>query len=150
VFSLKKEENMADVSIPTTYHIDFDPQGTHQIDAGLDEIRVKELPTLVLGGGVSLNSWPTNELKVGDLSASLTAWPENELKTNIAPISLGITDLPDVNLRLKEIPDTRAHLPAHFEVGFCVLGFKLFSISLCGEAQVITEPYVPHRMELCP
>lgn len=106
---------MADLSdLPTTYHIDFDPQGTHLIDAGLDQMRIKELPTLTLG-----------------------AWPDNQLQTSI-------------DLRLKEIPDTRAHLPAHFEVGFCILGFKLFSISLCGEAQLITEPYVPHRMELCP
>jgi hypothetical protein len=47
----------------------------------------------------------------------------------------------DVSLRLKELPSIRIHLPAEFKVAMAVLGLELLSVRLCGEAQVITEPY---------
>ena len=55
----------------------------------------------------------------------------------------------DVNVRVKEIPSVRTHVPAAFTVGFSVLGLQVASIRLCGEAQVITEPYVPNPCEHC-
>jgi hypothetical protein len=55
----------------------------------------------------------------------------------------------DLNLRLKEIPNTRAHLPADFTVGLSVLGMELLCVRLCGEAQMITEPYHPNPCERC-
>ena len=39
------------------------------------------------------------------------------------------------------LPDIRAHLPADFTVGMSVLGMQLMAIRLCGEAQMIMEPY---------
>jgi hypothetical protein len=39
------------------------------------------------------------------------------------------------------------HLPADFKVGVAVLGLELLTVRLCGEAQVITEPY--ERNEVC-
>lgn len=97
----------------------------------------------------------------------------------VAPLTLGISDLPkiqvgldklqvgldkvqvaldkiqigvdplDVSIRLKEIPSVRMHLPAHFEIGLRVAGRELLCLRLCGEAQVITEPYVPNPAERC-
>jgi hypothetical protein len=55
----------------------------------------------------------------------------------------------DVSVRLKEIPAIRGHIPANFTVGMSVLGLQLFSVRLCGEAQVITQPYVPNPCEIC-
>jgi hypothetical protein len=55
----------------------------------------------------------------------------------------------DVSVRVKEAPSIRAHVPANFTVGFSVLGLQLACIRLCGEAQVITEPYVPNPCEVC-
>ena len=73
--------------------------------------------------------------------------------THIPKISLGIDPLTinpvDVSVRLKEIPSIRGHVPANFTVGFSVLGLQLFCIRLCGEAQVITEPYKPNPCERC-
>jgi hypothetical protein len=123
----------ADVTIPSSYNIHLYPEKTMPIDV--------DLQTVGNGLEASLSSWPDNTLKLGDMNVHV-----KELPT----LSLSVEKLPDINLRLKEIPDTRAHLPAHFEVGFSILGLKLFSISLCGEAQLITEKYVPHRLELCP
>lgn len=55
----------------------------------------------------------------------------------------------DISVRVKEAPSIRAHVPANFTVGFSVLGFQLACVRLCGEAQVITEPYVPNPCEPC-
>ncbi len=55
----------------------------------------------------------------------------------------------DLSVRVKEIPSVRTHIPANFNVGVSVLGLELFSIQLCGEAQVITEPYVRNLCEYC-
>ncbi|WP_028063962.1 hypothetical protein [Solirubrobacter soli] len=55
----------------------------------------------------------------------------------------------DIGLSLDKIPDIRAHLPAHFSLCLRVLGVPLLSISLGGEAQVITEPYRPGPCERC-
>lgn len=55
----------------------------------------------------------------------------------------------DVSVRIKEIPSIRGHIPADFTVGLSVLGFQLLCLRLCGEAQVITEPYRPNPCEIC-
>ena len=55
----------------------------------------------------------------------------------------------DVSVRLKEIPSIRTHVPALFTLGLSVLGFELLCARLCGEAQVITEPYEPNPCEHC-
>jgi hypothetical protein len=49
----------------------------------------------------------------------------------------------------KEIPSVRAHVPANFRLGLSVFGVELAALHLCGEAQVITEPYVPNPCERC-
>ena len=55
----------------------------------------------------------------------------------------------ELNLALKEIPSVRAHLPADFRLGMSILGIDLLCLRLCGEAQVITEPYQPNPCEIC-
>jgi hypothetical protein len=55
----------------------------------------------------------------------------------------------DVSVRLKEIPSIRAHIPANFAIGLSVLGYDIACVRLCGEAQVITEPYHPNPCEHC-
>jgi len=52
-------------------------------------------------------------------------------------------------VRLKEIPSIRTHVPALFTLGLSVLGYELLCAKLCGEAQVITEPYHPNPCEHC-
>jgi hypothetical protein len=63
--------------------------------------------------------------------------------------TVAISQLPDLNLRIKEIPQVRAHVPANFRLGLSILGVELAALHLCGEAQVITEPYVPNPCERC-
>ena len=71
-----------------------------------------------------------------------------KIQLGIDPVTLHL-DPVDFNVRINEIPSIRAHLPADFSVGFSLLGMELFGIRLCGEAQVITEPYQPNACERC-
>jgi hypothetical protein len=65
------------------------------------------------------------------------------------PVEATLTLTPvDVALRIERLPDVRAHLPADFTVGLAVLGLELLSVRMCGEAQLITEPYVPGPCEV--
>ena len=63
--------------------------------------------------------------------------------------TVGISSLPDLNLRIKEIPSLRVHVPANFRLGLSVLGVELAALNLCGEAQIITDPYTPNPCERC-
>ncbi|MGH7462680.1 MAG: hypothetical protein ACREMA_16855 [Longimicrobiales bacterium] len=63
--------------------------------------------------------------------------------------TVAISHLPDLNLRIREIPSIRAHIPANFRLGFSIFGVELAALHLCGEAQVITEPFVPNPCERC-
>jgi hypothetical protein len=53
----------------------------------------------------------------------------------------------DFTLRVKEIPSVRVHLPVDYHVGFSLFGVELFGLRLCGQGQVITEPYVANPCE---
>jgi hypothetical protein len=66
----------------------------------------------------------------------------------VNPITLRLEPV-ELNMRIKEIPSVRAHLPADFSVGLSLLGMELMCVRLCGEAQMITEPYVPNPCEHC-
>ncbi len=93
--------------------------------------------------GVDLSGIPSS------YSLDVTHLPKIEIALD--PIELEpITVNPlDVSVRLKEIPSIRTHVPALFTLGLSVLGYELVCARLCGEAQVITEPYEPNPCEHC-
>ncbi len=72
---------------------------------------------------------------------------------SLPKVSLGIDPLTinpvELHMSIEKIPDIRAHLPADFRVGLSLLGMELMCVRLCGEAQMITEPYVPNPCERC-
>ena len=103
------------------------------------DVDVLDLPVV----DVDVNSLP--DLRITDIGpvgpVTLAGIPSN--------FTVAVTSLPDVNLRIREIPSIRAHIPANFRLGFSVFGVELAALHLCGEAQVITEPYVPNPCERC-
>jgi hypothetical protein len=79
-----------------------------------------------------------------------------KLRIGVDPVHFAVDSLPKVTfgidpveLRLTEIPSVRAHLPADYSVGLSVFGVELLCIRLCGEGQIITEPYRPNACEHC-
>ncbi len=73
--------------------------------------------------------------------------------THIPKISIGLDPITvnplDVSVRIKEVPSLRTHVPANFTLGLSLLGYDIACLRLCGEAQVINEPYVPNPCEHC-
>jgi hypothetical protein len=69
-----------------------------------------------------------------------------KIQLGLDPVTLNPVTL---SLAITEIPNIRGHLPADFQVGLSILGLELFRIRLCGEAQIITEPYRPNPCERC-
>jgi len=110
-------------------------------DAGVD---------VELEGGFSLSFG--NQLSVG-VSGIPTSYTITVPKQTVGldPITIyPLTANPiDVSFRTKEIPSIRTHVPANFSLGFSVLGYELVCLRLCGEAQIITEPFDPNPCEEC-
>lgn len=108
-------------------------------DLPIVDVDVVDMPTV----DVDVNSLP--DLTITEIGAvgpvTLAGIPDR--------YTVAISELPDLNVRIREIPSIRAHIPANFRLGFSVLGVELAALNLCGEAQVITEPYAPNPCERC-
>ncbi len=113
------------VSIPSSYDHDVD---------------INSIPIITVGsvGPVTVNGIPET------YHIDITHLPKIAL--SIDPVEIKPLDL---SVRLKEIPSVRGHLPADFCASFSLLGIELVKVRLCGEAQVITEPYKPNPCEVC-
>ena len=81
-----------------------------------------------------------------------------KIQIGMDPLSLSVDKLPKIqvgmdpltlNIAVKEIPSVRTHIPADYKLGVSILGLDLLCFRLCGEAQVITEPYRPNPCERC-
>lgn len=108
------------------------------VDADLDNMsmRVKELPPVSVG----VSSLPT--LRFDPINSNVNI-------THIPKVILEADTTSTLDVAIKEIPDTRAHVPSHYSLGVSIFGVEILNFSLCGESQVITEKYVPRRMEIC-
>lgn len=108
-----------------------------------------------MGGGVPQ---PFKTKMLGPVKTEMEGIPDTyhlhleELPT----IRLSVEELPEIRIssdpieiRLTEVPSTRTHLPADFRMGLSVLGMEISAVRLCGEAQMITEPYEPNPCEVC-
>lgn len=71
-----------------------------------------------------------------------------ESKLTLAPVTLRIDPI-ETRLAITEIPSVRTHLPANYSVGFSLFGVEIAALQLCGEGQIITEPYRPNPCEVC-
>ena len=119
------------VDIPNSYTVTLAPQplqtGVTVSGVGLNDIHIKEIPHITLDP-VTLNA--------------------NIAVTEIPHITLDPVTL-NANIAITEIPSLRVHMPARFDFGISLLGLEVLTFSLCGEAMIITEPYVPNECEIC-
>ncbi|MEU9918987.1 hypothetical protein [Streptomyces sp. NPDC051001] len=103
-------------------------------------------------GPVSVNPVTVDGIP-SDFRIAVTELPRLQLGVEpitLNPVTADLRVAPlDLNLSVKELPETRTHLPADFTMGFSLLGLPLFAIRLCGEAQAITEAYRPGPCESC-
>jgi hypothetical protein len=115
------------VSIPTSYDV--------LIDAPLPPVTVSKIGAV---GPVTVDGIPdTYHINIDKLP---------KIQLGVDPVTINPVD---VTIGISKIPDIRAHLPADFSVGLSLLGMELMCLRLCGEAQMITEPYHPNPCEVC-
>ncbi len=115
------------VSIPDHYNFDVD----------LDVVGPVELSGIPSSFSLDITHLPKIQIGIDPLTIN---------PVTINPLTINPLDLA---VRIKEFPSIRGHVPADFTVGFSILGFQLLCIRLCGEAQIITEPYHPNPCEQC-
>jgi hypothetical protein len=95
-------------------------------------------------GPVTLAGLPdTYHLNVDKLPKIQLGIDEIEMHSRVDPLDV------TTRVSIDRIPDIRAHIPADYSLGFSLLGVELLRIRLCGEGQVITEPYHPNPCEIC-
>jgi hypothetical protein len=109
----------------------------YTVDVSLDLVSPVELAGLPSSYQLDITSLPKIQIGLDPITI-------NPITFN--PLTLNPLDLA---VRVTEAPSIRAHVPANFTVGFTVFGLQLACIRLCGEAQVITEPYIPNPCEPC-
>lgn len=128
---------MSAPDIPSSYTIHTTVGGS--LDMDLDEIRVKELPTIA------------TEVRVKELP---TIKSESAV-TSESTVDMGLSDirireLPKVELCLEvAMKPTRVHLPVNLHFGLTTMGREILGLNLCGESMVVIEDYVPRRTEVC-
>jgi hypothetical protein len=126
---------MSAPDIPTSYTISSTTTLGGSVDAGLDDIRIKELPQIRLATDNKLTS-----------ESRLTS----DSKIDLGLDDIRIKELPRIDLRLEtSMKPTRIHFPVNLRFGVQSLGMELLAFSVCGESMVIIEDYVPHRTEIC-
>jgi hypothetical protein len=113
------------------------------VDAGLTDIRLKELATVRVEASVK-------ELVPVRLEAAVKELPliRTDSKVDLGLDDIRITQLPPIQLELAVRP-IRVHLPLNYSFCFELFGIRLFKLSICGEGMAVTEDYHPHASERC-
>ena len=128
---------MADTYILKTNNLGGSPF-VLDVDADLDNmsVKVESIAPLL----IDVTDLPT--IKFDPIDSNINV-------TNIPKIVIEADTNSSLDVAIKEIPDIRAHVPSHYNLGVSIFGIEVLNFSLCGESQMITEKYVPTRMEIC-
>lgn len=81
------------------------------------------------------------------ITTNLQGNPDRPVATSVELLNLPRFSLADI--KDLSIPKIRIRMPNYSEFCFKLLGTEIFSICLGGEAQTITEPYIPNSHEKC-
>ncbi len=91
---------------------------------------------------VDLSGIPTDfDIDLSGIPKDFTLDVTNLPRIEIAPLQ--------VSLAITQIPAIRTHIPSTYTVGLSIFGYELVALRLCGETQVITEPFRPNPCEIC-
>jgi hypothetical protein len=132
-------------ALPTDYSVKLGnlDGGVLQIDSDLDNIHIRELAPVEIS---------LKEIPVITINSNVAVKELPPINSNIAIKELPVIRLDgktDLNISIKEVPETRMHLPAHYQIELSLFGFEVLKVGFCGESQVINEKYVPRQAEAC-
>ena len=134
-------------SIPTDYTHHLRPDKTFDVDSTIDGT----LNSNLQGGFDAKHSGSLQTIVSGKLDTDNVLTLKGDANEPVATDSkLEILNLPRFTLQdIKDMMKVRVHIPNYSNVCFKVFGVEVFSVCMSGEAQVITEPYVPNAAERC-
>lgn len=99
-----------------------------------------------LGVDLNISGIPTNYgigiTQIPKINVGLDTINFNLMPIEIKPI--------DFSIRLKEVPSLRVHFPVDYKVCLGLFGTEILNVRLCGQSQVITEPYIANPCECRP
>jgi hypothetical protein len=138
---------MSSPTIPTTYSHKLYPKEPFDVDTTIDG----GLDTNLQGGFTATHAGSLNTIVSGKLETDnvlkLTGDPKEPVSTDS---KIEVLNLPRFTLQdIKDMMKVRVHIPNYSNVCFKMFGVEMFSIGMNGEAQIITEPYVPTSAEKC-
>lgn len=94
-------------------------------------------------------SKPVASLVTGDRTKPVTTLLIGDASQPVAS-TVEVLNLPRFSLQdIKDLKNGRVRIPNYNQFCFKVLGIEVFTWCLGGEAQVISEPYVPNAYEKC-
>jgi hypothetical protein len=131
------------VKIPNPINVDLDLAGS------LGSVGPVTIDGIPKDFTISIEKIPKIDIGLDNIGISVDKLPK--LQVGLDPVTINpITLNPlSLDLSIKSLPSVRTHLPADYSAGISILGIELFSFRLCGEGQIITEPYRPNPCERC-
>ena len=81
------------------------------------------------------------------ITTNLQGNPDKPVATSVELLNLPRFTLADI--KDLALPKIRIRMPNYTQLCFKILGTEIFSFCLAGEAQTITEPYIPNAHENC-
>jgi hypothetical protein len=134
-------------SIPTTYTHNLQPISDFNVNTDVDG----KLESEISGGLETTLAGSVGTVVSGNLNTNnvlkLTGDPKAPVVTDS---KIDILNLPRFTLQdIKDMAKVRVRIPNYSNVCFKILGVELMSISMGGESQIITEPYVATAAEKC-
>lgn len=133
--------------IPTDYNHHLYPEKTFDIDSTIDGTLNSNLE----GGFDARHSGSLQTIVSGKLNTDNVLTLKGDATQPVATDSkIEILNLPKFTLQdIKDMMKVRVHVPNYSNVCFKLFGVEMFSVCMSGEAQIITEPYVPNAAENC-
>ena len=134
-------------SIPTDFSHHLYPEKTFDIDSTIDGT----LNSNLQGGFDARHSGSLQTIVSGKLETDNVLTLKGDAAQPVATDSkIELLNLPKFTLQdIKDMMKVRVHVPNYSNVCFKIFGVEMFSVCMSGEAQIITEPYVPNAAENC-
>lgn len=133
--------------IPDSFTHHLRPDKTFDVESTIDGTLTSNLE----GGFDAKHSGSLQTIVSGKLETENVLTLKGDADEPVSTDSkLELLNLPRFTLQdIKDMMKVRVHVPNYSNVCFKVLGVEMFSVCMSGEAQVITEPYVPNAAERC-
>jgi hypothetical protein len=133
--------------IPTSFDHHLYPEKTFYLEPTIDGTLNSNLE----GGFDARHSGSLQTIVSGKLDTDNVLTLKGDATQPVATDSkIEILNLPRFTLQdIKDMMKVRVHVPNYTNVCLKVLGVEMFSVCVSGEAQIITEPYIPNSAENC-